>query len=91
MVSFDTLLQDLRRTVAEIEQSEIALYSNFEGQVLGWTHYADMYREECVEPVAVTPPTDLPSAGPAQVVVPVWASSASCKAVKSLRPTNCVP
>lgn len=58
---------DLHANVlAEIEQSEIALYSNFEGEVLGWTHYADMYREECVEPVAVTPPTDLPSAGPAQ-------------------------
>lgn len=58
---------DLHANVlAEIEQSEIALYSNFEGEVLGWTHYADMYREECVEPVAVTPPADLPSAGPAQ-------------------------
>jgi len=54
------------KVMAEIEQSEIALYSNFEGQVLGWTHYADMYREECVEPVETAPVGELPSAGPAQ-------------------------
>ena len=36
-------------------------------------------------------PKSSPSAGPAQVMAPVWASSALWKAVKSLRPTNCVP
>ena len=54
------------KVMAEIEQSEIALYSNFEGQVYGWTHYADMYREECVEPVDTTPVGAPASAGPAQ-------------------------
>ena len=36
-------------------------------------------------------PKSSPNAGPAQVTAPVLAIKAICSAVKSLKPTNCVP
>ncbi|HEY0889583.1 MAG TPA: CARDB domain-containing protein [Nocardioides sp.] len=54
-----------RQLIRSIEFHEISMYGLLNQAALHWTHYEDMYREECVEPLdlPVDPGADAGSAG----------------------------